>query len=292
MKATWLAQPERGSMLAIELIAWITLKVGLHAGRALLYPIALYFALFSLSARRSSVDYLTRVLGRRARFSDVLQHYRVFASTIHDRLYLLSGRLDYFKIELRGENALDRALAAGKGCVLLGSHLGSFEILRALGRLRKKLDINVVMHIDNSEKVNRVFNRLDPDCGKRVIAPGKPESLLRVKECLERNEIVGILGDRVLGVDRAIECEFLGEATRFPTGPLKVAAVLGVPVVLFFGLHRGAGHYEIVFEAFSEKVESSHVNARVQDYVVRLEHFAKSAPYNWFNFFDFWSAKS
>jgi predicted LPLAT superfamily acyltransferase len=292
MKATWLAQPERGSMLAIELITWITFKFGPHAGSALLYPISLYFALFSPRARKASAEYLTRIHGRRARFADVLRHYRVFAATIHDRLYLLSGRLDRFDIDVRGEDALDRALAKGRGCILLGSHLGSFEILRALGRSRKKLDINVVMHLDNSEKVNRVFDRLNPEFAQRVIPPGKPESLLRVKECLERNEIAGILGDRVFDRGRSTGCMFLGKPARFPTGPLRVAAILGVPVVLFFGLHRGEGHYEVVFEPFYEKLETAEVDAGVKRYAGRLEHFARRAPYNWFNFYDFWSAKN
>jgi predicted LPLAT superfamily acyltransferase len=290
MKAAWLAQPERGSMFAIELITWISFKLGRHAGGVLLYPISLYFAVFSRHARKASKQYLSRIFGRDATFGEIFRHYRVFASTIHDRLYLLSHRLDHFEVRVSGEESLDRMLACGKGCLLLGSHLGSFEILRVLGRLRKKLDINVVMHLDNSEKVTRVFDRINPEFAKRVIAPGKPDSLLRVKECLERNEIVGMLGDRVIGAGSAKRCRFLGQLARFPLGPLKIAAVLGVPVVLFFGLYRGDGRYDVVFEDFSQKIESKDIDSWLERYVERLESHARSAPYNWFNFYDFWAA--
>ncbi len=288
MKAAWLAQPERGSAFAIQTITWISLKVGRQAGRVLLVPICLYLALFSPRARAASKAYLTRVLRRDARFSEIFHHYHVFASTILDRLYLLSSRLEPFKVEVRGDDALQRTLARGRGCVLLGSHLGSFEILRAFGAGQMNLSINAVMHLDNSGKLNRVFDRLNPEFAKRVIAPGKPETLLRVKECLERNEIVGILGDRAVSGERTIACRFLGDAARFPRGPLMTAAILNAPVVLFFGLNRGDAQYEIVFEPFCERIEREEIDSWIEKYAARLERHARRAPYNWFNFYDFW----
>ncbi|MGH8772173.1 MAG: acyl-CoA synthetase, partial [Burkholderiales bacterium] len=209
-------------------------------------------------------------------------------STILDRLYLLSNRLEPFKVEVRGDDALQRTLARGRGCVLLGSHLGSFEILRAFGAGQMNLSINAVMHLDNSGKLNRVFDRLNPEFAKRVIAPGKPETLLRVKECLERNEIVGILGDRAVSGERTIACRFLGDAARFPRGPLMTAAILNAPVVLFFGLNRGDAQYEIVFEPFCERIEREEIDSWIEKYAARLERHARRAPYNWFNFYDFW----
>ena len=37
-------------------------------------------------------------------------------------------------------------LAQGRGCILLGSHLGSFEALRALARHVTRHPVNIVMH--------------------------------------------------------------------------------------------------------------------------------------------------
>jgi predicted LPLAT superfamily acyltransferase len=294
MKAAWLAQPEHGSALAIELIAWISLTAGRQAGRVLLYPICFYFAVFSRRARAASKSYFMRLLGRQARFREIFRHYHVFASTILDRLYLLSSRVNQFKVSVRGEDALRSALAGGRGCILLGSHLGSFEILRVLGAGQKELKINVVMHVDNAAKLNRVFDRLNPEFAQRVIAPGKPETLLRVKECLERNEIVGILGDRIVSDERTVNCQFLGAMARFPQGPLRVAAILSAPVVLFFGLNRGDRQYEIVFEPLCDPIElegkGKELDMWVRKYVARLEHYTRLAPYNWFNFYDFWHA--
>jgi predicted LPLAT superfamily acyltransferase len=67
-----------------------------------------------------------------------------------------------------------------------------------------------------------------------------------------------------------------------------------VPVVLGFGLYRGGNRYDLCFEAFQERFETSRaqrgaaVGGLIQRYARRLEHHARAAPYNWFNFYDFW----
>jgi predicted LPLAT superfamily acyltransferase len=34
---------------------------------------------------------------------------------------------------------------------------------------------------------------------------------------------------------------------------------------------------------------SQGVDVAMRHYVARLEHFCRDAPYNWFNFYDFWA---
>ncbi|MGH8752043.1 MAG: acyl-CoA synthetase [Burkholderiales bacterium] len=289
MSEAWLTQAERGNLSAMRLIIWVTLRLGRRAGRLLLYPICGYFMLFSLHARRASRDYLRRVLGRAALWREVFRHYLTFASIIHDRVYLLSGRQQYFDLKIHGLQALQAARAQGAGCILLGSHLGSFEILRAHGMLEKKLPINVLMHEDNASKINRALHALHPEIAARIIAPGQPQTLLRVKECLERGELVGMLGDRIFHSEKTLSCRFLGTPAVFPQGPLLLASILHTPVVLFFGLYRGGKRYDIHFEALDASGAESHPRAQLERYVQRLEHYCRLAPYNWFNFYDFWA---
>jgi predicted LPLAT superfamily acyltransferase len=292
MTPAWLSQPERGSRSAIRLGAWLALKLGRSATRWLLYPICCYFFVFSNSTRHASRRYLKRVLGREANLLDVLRHYHTFASTVHDRIYLLRGRCNDFDISVHGGAEFGAIMAQGRGCILLGSHLGSFEVLRALGRFKKGYPINIVMHEGNSEKTGAVLGPLAPELRSRVIAPGRPDTLLKVKECLERGEIVGILGDRAFGSSKTRTCRFLGEPARFPSGPFLLAAALDTPMVLFFGIYRGGRRYEIHLEPLDSELlverEPGAVERRVESYVARLEHYARRAPYNWFNFYDFW----
>jgi predicted LPLAT superfamily acyltransferase len=73
-----------------------------------------------------------------------------------------------------------------------------------------------------------------------------------------------------------------------------LAAVTQVPVVLFFGLYRGGNRYDVYFEHFADRLKAPRPRRRealaawVQRYAARLEHHARTAPYNWFNFYDFW----
>jgi predicted LPLAT superfamily acyltransferase len=77
---------------------------------------------------------------------------------------------------------------------------------------------------------------------------------------------------------------------RFPTGPLRIAQALGVPVVTFFGVYRGPKRYDLHFEPLAaESGADGNVAALVERYVARLERHVREAPMNWFNFYLFWS---
>jgi predicted LPLAT superfamily acyltransferase len=296
MSAVWLEQRERGNRLAIRTAVRLLLGIGHAAGRLLLYPIAAYFLAFSRRARTASREYLGRVLGRPAKLLDIARHYLTFARTLHDRFYFLAGRTAEFTVERHGAEVVDNALSAGKGCLLLGAHIGSFDVLRVLGSLEHKLPVNVLLYPDNSANINSVAAELCPELERRVIPLGRPETLLRVRECLERGEIVGLLGDRALKSDKTVRCDFLGAAASFPQGPLLLAAILKTPVVLFFGLYLGGRRYALHFEAFADALEVEGRERGVQlqpcvaRYAARLEHYCRLAPYNWFNFYDFWRA--
>jgi predicted LPLAT superfamily acyltransferase len=296
MSAVWLEQRERGTLAVMKGGVRLLLSVGHTFGRLLLYPTCAYFLASSRAARAASRAYLGRVLGRPARFFEVARHYLTFAKTLHDRVYFLAGRSGEFHIEQHGLEVLEKTLAQGKGCLLLGSHLGSFEVLRVLGSLERRLPVNVLLYPDNASNADAVASDLCPELKARVIPLGRPDTLLRVHECLERGEIVGILGDRTLKSDKTARCDFFGAPATFPQGPLLLASIVKAPVVLFFGLYHGGRRYSIHFEAFADEVSigrkdrSAQLQPWIERYAARLEHYCRLAPYNWFNFYDFWRA--
>lgn len=294
MSLRWIDRNERGSPFLIRLIVRITLGLGRPAGRLLLYPISAYFVLFIPGARSASRYFLARVLGRPVRLHDVFHHFYTFAATILDRVYLLSDRQDYFEVELNGSEILREQLGKGRGCLLLGSHLGSFEILRCMAETIPDLCVRPLMYKQNAEKTNRVLYELNPQVAARVIPIGEPDSLFQVREALERGEVVGVLGDRIAQEEKSVDCTFLGSSARFPAGPLLIAGLLEVPVVLFFGLYCGGRRYQINFELLTpgfrleREMRQQQLTEWTQRYVDRLEHYCRLAPYNWFNFFEFW----
>lgn len=291
----WRASRERGSATLARFMVWVMLRIGRPAGRALLVPIAWYFVIASLRARRASRAYLARVLGRRPALLDVYRHYHTFAATLLDRVYFLTGRYDYFDIRLAGHEALRAIMARGRGCVLLGSHLGSFEVLRAAGVFGAHWDVAMLMDNANAQKVTRVLAALNPALANAVIEVGAADAGLRAKERIDAGAMLGMLGDRLRPGDHAVPVPFLGETMWFPEGPLVLASVLRAPVVLCFGLYRGGRRYDIHFEVLRDPLDLPRAARRaavaglVQEYAGRLEHWTRAAPYNWFNFFDTWA---
>jgi predicted LPLAT superfamily acyltransferase len=289
----WADLPERGTPTSLRLIDWIAVHIGRWAARLLLYPITLYFLITGNSARRVSYEYLKRVRGRPTHWWHVFRHFHCFAATILDRTYLLRGEFEHFDVMLHQKEILHRQVESGKGCILLGSHLGSFEVLRTLG-VTHELPLKVLMDIEHNEKITRFLDNLNQEIASTVIVPDRPETLLRVKESLDAGFVIGMLGDRVSGAGKTTQCQFLGAPATFPAGPILLAAIMRCPVILFFGLYRGGNRYEIQFEHFAQEINldrdhrTGDVQHWTQRYVERLEHYVRLAPYNWFNFYPFW----
>src|SRR5881409_2031919 len=291
----WTTLPERGTPASLRVIAWIAVHIGRAAARLLLYPVTLYFLITAHAARRVSFEYLKRARGGLARWWHVFRHFHCFAATILDRVYLLRGEFERFRVTVHGKEILQRQIETGKGCVLLGSHLGSFEVLRALGVMQRKFPLKVLMDAAHNQNITRFLDALNPVIAGTVIAPDRVDTLLTVKESLDAGFFVGTLGDRVSNNGKTAQCQFLGRSAAFPVGPIVLAAMTHCPVILFFGLYRGGNRYEIYFEHFADEItfdrdrRAEEIQLWMQRYAGRLEHYARIAPYNWFNFYPFWN---
>jgi predicted LPLAT superfamily acyltransferase len=196
-------------------------------------------------------------------------------------------------VRVHGAEVIDELIARQEGCVLLGAHLGSFEIARSGGRTRG-LKISMLMYEENARKVSAVIKSINPGRQMEIISLGQVDSMLRVEAALARGELVGMLSDRTPNSAGTVYCQFLGQPARFPTGPIRMATVLHRPMALIFGLYRGGNRYEIHIERFAEPEQiagrgrDKTANQLLLRYVERLEHYCRLAPYNWFNFYDFW----
>lgn len=295
MRPAWKEQQERGNRTTIRIMVWIARALGRPVARILLYPICAYY-LFSSGATRCAIRrFRERALGRSVGWRDLFRHYYSFASTILDRVYFLRGSFEPFVIQVHGLDELDRVLAQGRGCLLLGSHFGSFEVVRAVGLSRQDIEIRVLMDEQNAPLIRGLIQELNPAVAGTVIQVGEAGTMLQVKECLERGGVVGIMGDRVMSDDQSVTCRFLGGETCFPAGTMRLAYVARAPVMLFFGLYRGHNRYDVFLEPFSEAVRltperrGDDIRRWTQQYVTRLEAYCRQAPDNWFNFYDYWN---
>lgn len=299
-QADWSASAERSNLLALRVMAWIAMTLGRRVARWVLLPITAYFVLFAPAARRQSRRYLTRALDRAPTLADGWRHVHAFASVALDRLYFVRGAMHAFELTITGGELVDQTLAEGQGAFLLGAHLGSFEALSAVGSSRPGMRVAMVMYPDNARMIHSVLRSVAPDFELGIIAIGRAGSTLAIRDWLDGGGLAGLLGDRFAPGESSrhagVERPFLGAPARFSDGPLRLAQLLRRRVLFMVGLYRGGNRYDVRFETLADfRQPAADAAAREQAlqqaldaYVARLQTLAREAPYNWFNFHDFW----
>jgi predicted LPLAT superfamily acyltransferase len=95
-------------------------------------------------------------------------------------------------------------VAGGNGVFLMGAHLGSFEVIRALGWKDTDLRIAMVMHEVNAQKINATLAAVNPEATQDIIGLGRVDSMLKVRERLIEGWVVGMLADRTPGDDNPV----------------------------------------------------------------------------------------
>ncbi len=297
MSTAWKERGEIGNTFWLRVIVGIARRGGRSVAQFCMWPAALYFFVRRGPERRASRLYLNRVLGRPASAWQVYRHIHCFSATILDRLFLFSERFRRFDIHSHGLPQLDAALAGGKGVLLIGSHLGSFDALRVLSLERPEVSVRIVLDVEHGQKLSQFLNALNPSLAASIINAREagPAAAIAIKLALDGNAIVALLADRGQPNNPTQMASFLGVPAPFPLSPWLLAAAVKTPVMLAFGLYRGGNRYDLHFEKFADCVtiernrRTEVLSEILQRFADRLSHYARLAPYNWFNFYDFWN---
>lgn len=294
-KSAW-QRPESGGRFAIWLIRSIGLYGGRRLARLLLYPITLYFYLRRGPERRAIRGYLQRLDGRPVSSWRVMRVIFKFSATLLDRVFFLGRGSGGFELDAAGEAQLHALLAEGRGALLIGSHFGSFEALRALSIDHGSTPLRIVLDKQQTPQLTRLLEELAPGLSRAVVdlSRGGPEATLAMAEALRAGHMVGLLADRARPGEQCVAVPFLGAPAPFPVTPWRLAAALDAPVVLCFGAYLGGNRYRLMFEHFSDGItldrarREADLHAIIAGYAARLEQRVRAYPYNWFNFYDFW----
>ena len=302
---SWGRIPERGSMLALQVLVTIYRTLGRRASLIVLHGVALYFTLLAGGARRASRIYLDTLwatpqgrlaLGRPPGLRSVLRHIHEFSINIFDRIVAWSGNLAEIEFQHRGSEVLFDLAKSGNGAFLIGAHQGSFDMMRLLAD-KYQMTVNVLMFTKHATRINTFFEQLDPDSRVRVleIEPNSLKTAFVIRECIARGEFVGILADRIhAGArDRPVFVEFLGRSTAFSLSPFVLASVLGCPVVHTQCIRLDDRTYESSATVLSEGIDPRLPRRRkaemlLRAFVAEIEKTCYRAPWQWFNFFDYW----
>jgi predicted LPLAT superfamily acyltransferase len=305
-RSAWSGIAERGTFGALQFIRWVYRTLGRPGTIAFLTPVVAYFFVTGRATRRASLDYLRTLwaspggreaLGSRPTARHVFRHIREFAVQVLDRMIVWSGDTETIHVDYDGTEILRDFSQQRRGAILLGSHVGSYDLLRAVAE-RTNVTLNVLIFTANAARINEFFERMHPNLKLRMIPfeLGSIRWVFELKAAIERGELVGVLGDRVWESDRerSVPVTFLGRRARFPLGPFLLQGVLGCPIVLTGCFRTAGGRYRAVAIPFApagvvpRSERRKQAEELAQRYAGVLEQWCLRTPYQWFNFFEFW----
>jgi predicted LPLAT superfamily acyltransferase len=298
----WASLGERGSAAGLWFLAAVYRLFGRRVCLAIMSPVILFFFVTGREQRRASMDYLQRLwragaLDRKPGYFMSFRHFMSFGAAALDKFAAWTGNIPVEDIAGVYPTAFDLVRESGKGAFMLTAHLGNPEVIRAIGSLKRRARVNVLVHTAHALRFNKLIERYSSDSTLRMIQVTEvgPDTAIILQNAVANGEVVVIVGDRipVRGQTRISWATFFGAPAPFAQGPHILASILKCPVYLLFCVREGARH-RVYFEPFAERIElprknrEAAIQASVQHYAERLEHYVRLAPLQWFNFYDYW----
>jgi predicted LPLAT superfamily acyltransferase len=279
------------------------------------YPVALAYCFFSKTARDSSRLFLKQAAAcfkrEGKKFSPrVFRHILAFSLTVIEKVEAWGGKVKFDRIRFQDDDIGDLTgrLERKEGAFLICSHLGNAELLRGLASfnrtgLSREIPVTSIVDFSVTAYFNRMLKELNHHSDLRVIGAGDigPDTIILLQERLEQGGLVVIAGDRTSAKtrDKYFLFPFLGRDAPFAYGSFFLAALLNVPVYFVFALRRGDvslfPRYDmhvhksgIIFDC-PRRERAGRVEKLARSFVEYLEYYCRQHPYQWYNFYDFWS---
>lgn len=209
-------------------------------------------------------------------------------------LNLTKAWIDFFKIPRMdrdklgqllipvGREHLDRAAAAGRGVIVVGIHMGSWE-LAAASWAAAHGEIGVMVEQIEPRMLFDHVARRRSRMGIRVI-PLSRTGARDIMRLLKEKRLVVLAMDRdILRTGRPFR--FFGRLASFPTGPVEIALRTGAPILPAFVIRDAADRYIAIGEPPLFLHPSEDHDADVQGAMERIlatfERYISQYPDQW-----------
>lgn len=254
--------------------------------------LGLLFALLMGEERRAVRTHLRRALGPRGSWrenTDVARTFANYACCLAEALG--SGRPEATRARRRvsGRAHLERALAAGRGIVLVTAHAGAWDAGARLLADDLGSQVTVVMMRESDEAARRLHDAVREQSGVHIVHVGEhPLDGLPLVKRLLSGGIVAVQLDRAAPSARSLEVQLFGEPWRVPEGPFALAARAGAPVVPLFVRRAGYFDYEFCVSApieLSRRPTEAELRTAAERATLEMERFIRQDPTQWFPFY-------
>lgn len=204
-------------------------------------------------------------------------------------MYSLSPGAIRRLVRAEGVEHLDRALAQGKGAIVVTAHLSNWDILAATAAAYGYV-VNAVTNDLRSDGLNNLVMASRERIGMRVI-PMASGSVRRILQALARNEVVALVCDLYQG-DRGVRVSFFNRPATLPAGPAAIALRTGAPIVPVWMRRQPDNLYVAQVEAPLEVSRTANYAHDIQVTTERIvqffERIIREAPDQWFVFLPMW----
>lgn len=295
---------------------WLIKVFPIRVVNAIAYCVAGFYYIFAKNVRQSARAFQKHLRkytnGKSPKRVSAYKAIQYFSLCIVERIAGWVGKTKSSDLIFNDDDIQDfwNNLSAGRGCVLVGSHMGNIDLLRSLSSyteagLKKDIPVTAVMEMDTSKIFTDTLEEINPKFNLNIVDPRdiNPGTIAELDDRVQNGGIVVITGDRIPANNpgRCLSFPFLGQDATFPYGTFLVCSLLRAPIYFVFNFRQNlsvARAKNIVYmkkaktefedgETRQEREEL--IRSITKEFVGQLENYCVQYPYQWYNFFDFWA---
>lgn len=286
----------RGGTVGYRIFIFFLQKVNIRFSYTILRFVAAYFWIFS-DKKPLLYFYQKRLAyNKLSSYKAIYRNYVMMGECLLDKIVMMAGIKNKFTFDFDGEEHLHKLAKDKKGGILIGAHVGNWEIA---GHLLKRIDtkVHVVMLDAEHQKIKDLLQDVLTEKQMSIIPiKNNFDHLYAIEEALKNGEFIALHGDRFLPGSKTISSIFLNEEAQFPSGPFYMASKFSAPVCYVSAIKEGRYHYhfhatkpEILPFPSKLKTRNQDLKKMIEPYVTNLEKIVSESPNQWFNFYPFWS---
>lgn len=299
----WFEIKEKGAgNFRIKFLWAIYLILGPRIAKLLVLPVCLCMYPFLRDARASIKIYF-EVLNSFERSRGLVctkpKPFKLvynYATSLLDKIASISGRIKRENVTFfEDENfkAFLNLRQRKEGFVIISSHLGNIEALGSCDNSRIGGSApEVYIFVDSwAKSIYRRFFIAQQKMKNLHYIPVDSINLAtfsKVENLLSRGAVFIIAGDRLSreAPDKFILADFLGRKCAFPKGAFMLATSFNCPVFFANCVSCGEVHKVYLKQSLAKTKRNT-----LDEYAAFLEECLLKAPYQWFNFFNFFAKK-
>lgn len=197
-------------------------------------------------------------------------------------LQLMAGRGDaaefFAGVESADLAALDRALAHGRGAVVVSAHVGNF-MLAPLFLARRGYPVHLIFREGHYVSPGSYSRRLREFGVTPIDSDGRRSVARELITALRGGGVVMIYLDQGMKPGRGVTVNFLGKQVAMPDGPAVLARRTGAPVLAAF--YEPPRRHLAVVEALAPGDATTSVRHAVQQLATLVEAQVRTWPEHW-----------